>query len=150
MLPQYKNSPVPVFHKFIVFSVIDESDTVVPKYMQCNNCGIIHKVIDLCQTEVITGKEELRSLATIDELRFSLAEDIVRVLEVYDADLPTWEYVAFAIQNKAWNSRIVLSRDAVNENEDHGKMLIFSETGKMKIETFIQQNTMGGDPHGES
>ena len=29
MLPQYKNRPDPVFHKFVVFSIVDDNDEVV-------------------------------------------------------------------------------------------------------------------------
>ena len=47
-LPQYRNANPPVYHKFVVFSVLDE-DAIQKKLVQCNNCGIIHKVVDLCK-----------------------------------------------------------------------------------------------------
>ena len=141
MLPQYKNRPDPVFHKFIVFSIIDDSDTVIPKYAQCNNCGIVHKIIDICKSEIITGKEELKSLPIIDDIRFSLSEDIQRILDSYNADLPSWEHVQFIIENKVKGSHVVLTSD-IMEDEIQGKMLIFDDKGKIKIETFIYQNTV--------
>ena len=60
LLPQYRNKPDPVFHKFPVFSVIDESDTVILKYAECNNCGAAHKVYDICKSEILTGRDEAR------------------------------------------------------------------------------------------
>ena len=140
MLPQYKNNPNPVFHKFVVFSVVDNSDTVIPKYSQCNNCGIIHKVVDLCRSEIITGKEELRSITSIDDIKLTLSEDICKLLDIYNVDLPTWEHVQFIFDQKKWSSHAVLTRD-VMESETQGKMLQFNKEGKPKIVTYIQHDT---------
>ena len=52
-LPQYKNSKKPVYHKFKVFSILDDGDTVISKHSQCNNCGVVHHVIDICKSEII-------------------------------------------------------------------------------------------------
>ena len=141
MLPQYKHRPEPVFHKFVTFSVIDNSDTVVPSYCQCNNCGIIHKIIDICKSEIITGKEDLKSLTTIDEIRLSLKEDLCNVLEMYNADLATWQQVEFIISNHLWNNQVILTADAL-ENETQGKLLTFNKEGKAKIETFIRSDVV--------
>jgi hypothetical protein len=139
MLPQYKNSPNPIFHKFVVFSIVDDSDTVIPKYSQCNNCGIIHKVVDLCRSEIITGKEELKSIASIDDIRLTLSDDICKLLDVYNVDMPTWEHVQFILEKKKWNSHVVLTKDAM-EDETQGKMLQFDKEGKPKIATYIQHD----------
>jgi hypothetical protein len=149
VLPQYKNSPNPIFHKFIVFSVVDDSDTVVPKYVQCNNCGIIHKVIDLCQSEIITGKEELRSIATIDEIKLSLSDDLSRLLEVYNVGLPTWEHLQYIVENKAWDNRIILTKDDMND-EIQGKQLSFNKEGVPKLETFIERHTIAARSKNET
>ncbi len=139
MLPQYKNNPNPVFHKFVVFSVVDNSDTVIPKYSQCNNCGIIHKIVDLCRSEIITGKEELRSITSIDEIKLTLSEDICKLLDVYSVDIPTWEHVQFIFEKKKWDAHVVLTKD-VMESETQGKVLQFNKEGKPKIATYIQHD----------
>ena len=54
ILPQYRKMKDPVFHKFVVFSTIDKKDNVEPKNVQCNNCGVIHKVFDICKSEIET------------------------------------------------------------------------------------------------
>ena len=69
ILPQYKNAKDPVFHKFTVFSVIDDSDTVVSKYAECNNCGAAHKVYDICKSEIVVGKDEVRSYLKISDFQ---------------------------------------------------------------------------------
>ena len=144
VLPLYRNRDNPVYHKFIVFSVIDDSDTVVPKYSQCNNCGVIHKVIDLCRSEVLAGRDELRSVISIDDLRVMIPEDIVRVLDSYTCDLATWENVLFILQNKKWGSAVIMVREEL-EKETHGKRLIFTGPGSTQIEPFITRSTVGED-----
>ena len=48
-------------HKFVVFSVIDDSDTFIKKIVNCNNCGVTHRIIGPCQSEIIQGKEMSRA-----------------------------------------------------------------------------------------
>ena len=45
----------PLFHKFTVFSEFDSEGEIIPKIAKCNNCGVIHKVIDFCRSEIITN-----------------------------------------------------------------------------------------------
>jgi len=135
VLPQFKDRSDPVFHKFTVFSIIDESDTVQPKFSQCNNCGVVHRVVDICKSE-LTSKEESKSIPNIDDIKFSLSPDLSRVLESYQCDLATWEQAEWIFLNKVWDQWIVLSRDEDDQGELHGKRLIFSEDGRFRIEAF--------------
>lgn len=134
VLPQYKNSVDPVFHQFVVFSIIDDSDTVQPKLAQCNNCGVVHKVIDICKSE-LTIKEETKSIPSIEDIKFSISSELTRVLESYQCDLATWEQAEWIYLTKSWDQWIILAREEEN-NEIHGKRLIFLEDGKFRIEAF--------------
>ena len=93
VLPQYRGRKDPVYHKFTVFSIIDESDTVVPKFVQCNNCGVIHKVYDICKSEIITGKDEMRNTAKIDDFKFGIPNDLINLLTTYNCDVNIWEHI---------------------------------------------------------
>ena len=135
ILPQFKGEVDPVFHKFVVFSIIDDSDTVQPKFAQCNNCGIIHKVTDICKSE-LTSREEAKSIPSIDDIKFSLNSDLVRVLESYQCDLATWEQAEWIYLSKQWDQWILLSRDEDEEGEIHGKRLTFTDDGRFRIEAF--------------
>ena len=95
VLPQNRGKSVPIYHTFIVFSEIDDSDTVVPKFVQCNNCGIVHKVTDICRSEIAVGKEELKTISTIDDIRVGLPDDTCNLLDSYSCDLATWEHIDF-------------------------------------------------------
>ena len=136
MLPQYRGRKDPVFHKFIVFSVIDDSDTVIPKYVQCNNCGAVHKAYDICKSEMITGKDELNTVTTVSEIRRGLPVDLREILESYDCDLPIWENVLFIYLNKLWGQTVVMTRDTIN-NEVQGKVLRLNGEDSIMIENYI-------------
>lgn len=135
VLPQFKDRSDPIFHKFTVFSIIDDSDTVQPKFSQCNNCGVIHKIVDICKSE-LTSKEESRSIPNIEDIKFSLSSDLSRVLDSYQCDLATWEQAEWIFLNKLWDRWILLSRDEDEQGEIHGKRLIFSDEGRFRIEAF--------------
>tara|TARA_R110002074_G_scaffold90555_4_gene198426 strand:+ start:533 stop:997 length:465 start_codon:yes stop_codon:yes gene_type:complete len=141
ILPQYKNRKDPVFHKFLVFSIVGDDDAVIEKISQCNNCGVLHKVIDLCKSDVIRGKEESVSLIEKKDLKFSLPKDLISVLESYDCDLPTWEYVKFVFDQKAWNTSIVLSKEDIDDVA-HIKLLTILSENRINIETKTRRETI--------
>lgn len=138
ILPQYRNREDPVFHKFVAFSKIDDSDTLVSKYVNCNHCGVVHKIYDVCKSEIIVGKEDIVSVVSIDDVSLMIPKDIVSVLESYDCDLPTYEHVLHIIQNRLFSEKVGLTRDKM-ENEVVGKRLSFNEMGIVSIESFVEK-----------
>ena len=135
ILPQFKNAVDPVFHKFVVFSTIDDSDTVQPKFAQCNNCGVIHKVVDICKSE-LTSKDDAKALPSIEDIKFSLPPDLVRALETYQSDIATWEQAEWIYLTRSWDQWITLARDEDENGDVHGKRLIFLNDGRFRIEAF--------------
>jgi len=136
ILPQFKESRDPVFHKFTVFSILDEeSDTVHPKFAQCNNCGIIHKVVDVCRSE-LTTKEESKTLPSIVDIRLSLPKSLSEVLDSYQSDISTWEHAEWIYLSKMWDSWIILTKEEDDDGDLHGKRLIFLGEERFKIEAF--------------
>src|SRR3990167_2319321 len=133
ILPQFTNRNNPPFHKFTVSSVIDNDDNVISKFVQCPNCGIVHKVIDICKSEILRGKEELRTLITIEDIKNSLPKNIAEVLETYDVALHIWEEAQFIVDNRLFDKQIILVSEEV-DNSKQGKMLKIMETGFVKIE----------------
>lgn len=137
MLPQHRKKNNPPYYNFAVFSIIDDSDTCIPKYAQCNNCGVVHRVVDLCRSEIISGRDELSSVTSVDDLKVMLSSDIVQVMESYSCTLPSYEHVHFIISNAQWGDFIVLTRDSIDD-EQQGKLLRFIGPGKIIIESFMQ------------
>ena len=143
VLPQFKNSKDPETkqHKFAVFSeVID--DVVKPKYAQCNNCGLIHKVIDICVSEIMTGKEAMSSILTIDDIKAGMNPNVITILERHQSDLPTWEHAKYIFENQRWGDVIILANDLEDDNRTIKYMRILSET-LYKVDSHIRKETIG-------
>ena len=71
VLPQFKHAHKPIQHQFVVFSVINDEGNVESKFAQCPNCGLIHKVVDVNNSEIMHGRENMGALITIDDVKLS-------------------------------------------------------------------------------
>jgi hypothetical protein len=111
-LPQFKRSPSPPMHQFVVFSIIDDENNVTPKYAQCNNCGIIHRVVEINRSVIVSDKESMTSIVSIDDIRASLPPRLVELLDGNNADLATWEAAKDIIKNKRWGEFLVLTSES--------------------------------------
>jgi hypothetical protein len=140
MLPQMK--PKGILHKFVVFSLTDDNGDVITKFAQCNNCGVIHKVIDFCQSHIMAGKEHMSSHLTIEDIKGSLgsSKDLVATLERHKADLPTWECVKFFVEHQKWGRFVTLSND-IEEGIKQIKYLVIIGENLFKIETHMNETT---------
>ena len=134
-LPQFRDSRNPVYHRFIVFSEFDRNENVIPKYAQCNNCGVIHRVTDILKSEILTGNDTSVSIVGINDIKLSLPAGAVTVLESYNVDLPTWEEVASILENELWDSTVALtteSKDGITE----GKCLRIKGRAALRVEPY--------------
>jgi len=142
VLPQFKNSTdiEKKQHRFLVFSTI-EDDVVKHKFAQCNNCGIIHKVTDICTSEIMPGKEAMSSILTIDDIKSGINQSLVSILERHNCDLPTWEHTQFVIENKRWGDFIILTSDLEDDNRIIKYVRILGES-LFKVDTHIRKENV--------
>lgn len=84
----------------------------------------------------MTSKEDAKALPNIEDIKFSLSPDLVRVLETYQSDIATWEQAEWIYLTKSWSQWITLARDEGEDGDVHGKRLIFLDDGKFRIEAF--------------
>lgn len=138
VLPQYRHMTNPIFHQIVVFSTVDDHDNVVPKVIECPNCGCLHKVTEIGKSTVVAGREDLTSGITKDDLRVNLPENITRILEQYNCDLPTWEEVQFILENGLWGREILLKQEEL-DGTVQGKVLRIVGPGQLKIESFTRE-----------
>jgi hypothetical protein len=103
----------PLFH-FVVFSVV-EDDNVKPKIVQCPNCGVLHRILDIGRSKILTGKEESKSLVTFDDIKTSMPPNLAKILEQHDLDMTQWEAALFIVENQRWGDYIVLSDESVDK-----------------------------------
>lgn len=141
VLPQYRNTTNPIFHKFVVFSVIDDDGAVVSSLSRCENCGAVHKVIDICKSEIMTSKEDSRSLLTKRDLSSSLPAQLVQLFEEYGLSISDYEAAKFYIDNEKWGSTIILNKE-LEEDGFSGKMLTFVSSEKFRVDPFFYKDTV--------
>lgn len=137
MLPQYIRREVPVFHRFVVFSVVEPDDSVVEKFAQCNNCGIVHRVVDICRSEVVFGKDESRGIVTVADVRSSLPQRIVDVLDANDCDVYVWEHARFIVEEERWGEHVTLSSDVV-DGRRIGKFMVIAGPDKLGVSQYSE------------
>jgi len=143
MLPQYKNRETSVFHKFLVFSIVDEeSDTVEVKFSACNNCGAVHKIIDICKSEMIIGRDEVPTQMSIEDFQYSLPVDLYELLNTYHKEVPDFEHAQFILENEKWEDHIVLTREEL-EDMIQGKLVRFIAIDRFRIESYVIKRTIG-------
>jgi hypothetical protein len=130
----------PIYHKFVVFSII-EDDVVEPKFVQCNNCAIIHKITDVCKSEIVAGLEFSNAVTRIDEVREALPDQIASFLEKANSDMATWENVAFLLENSLGGFEVPIAKEEVS-GLTQVKMLSVDEKGKVKIKTVTRNDIL--------
>jgi len=144
ILPQFRKRAEPLFHKFVVFSILDEFDNIEPKIAQCNNCDILHKVFDVCKSELLIGRDETNSITSIDELKLQIPESFVRILEDNKCDLSTWENLKFILDHEQWGENLTLSRETLGEST-HIKVLLIDALDSFKIESHLRKDEITGE-----
>ena len=133
ILPIYKNRQKPIYHKFAVYSLIDEkTGNVQPKYVNCNNCGVTHYVKEFCKSEIKIGKEDIKSVRVIREVSLSLPEKILKLLDEYNCTIDIYEEVEDVIESRDYPRDLVIKREIVDEKY-HLKILRIISESRYKI-----------------
>lgn len=140
VLPIFKNKKSPPSHQIAVFSLIDDDDNVKMKFVQCENCGIIHKVHEIGKSTIISNKEEMNSLVTRDDVLSSFSEKLVTILEKNNvSEISTLEEIKFTIESENWGHFIVLSRDT-GEGVVNVKLLKFLSKNMFVVDNEVREN----------
>lgn len=141
ILSQFKKKSDPPLHQFVVFSQIDDDGNVVMKYSQCNNCGVVHKVVDICKSEILGTKENMSAILTIEDIKPCMPANLVGILEKNAADLPTWEACQHIVDNKLWGQHVVLTTDK-DEDKSVGKYVRILGESLFKVESYSRQEVV--------
>ena len=144
VLPQYRKRKEPLFHKFVVFSVIDEFDQVIGKLSQCNNCGAVHNVYDICKSEIIVGMDESKTIKTVANIIPELTQDLSQILLEHDCDLATWEQAHFFLLNQVFGEPIILAKEKIANNTSI-KTVTISDGNRLSVETHIRKEDIEGE-----
>lgn len=138
ILQQFKRMPSPPFHKFIVFSEIEESGKIVPSMAQCPNCGVVHKVEEVGVSTVLK-KEDLSSVLKPEEIRDSLPEKVKNAISGYDLELHQLQEINFILENKAWGKSVILTKET-GGNLVSGKYIQFLSDNIHRFGNFSRED----------
>ena len=141
ILSLYKNKTSPVYHKFSVYSKIDKSGNVIPKYVNCNNCGVTHFVKEFCKSEIKLGKEDIRSIRDIKEISLSLPDKIVDFLKEYNSTIDIYEEIEDVFDNNDFPRNLVIKREIIDEKY-HLKILNLVSENRFKVISEILEDTI--------
>ena len=137
ILPTLKKKNNPPLHEFVVFS-ITENDKLVPGISQCNNCGITHRVIDFCKSEIIPTSENTNVSLTVDDIRLLLPDGVATLMEQNECELADYEYVKFMLDYNVEDEFLILGKEVIDEKVQ-GKLLKYKGNGKFSVEPFSSQ-----------
>tara|TARA_Y100000816_G_C26035566_1_gene542238 strand:- start:64 stop:540 length:477 start_codon:yes stop_codon:yes gene_type:complete len=135
VLPQFRKMEEPIFHKFVVYSKFLEDDKVEKKIVRCNNCDAVHRVIDLCKSEIVIKIEDTDVVVDEDEIKLGLPDKLVKILEKNNSDLPTLEAIDDIINSEAWGSEVVISRQSIDSEKTHLKILEIKGPDSFRLKT---------------
>ena len=131
ILPLYAKVERPVFHKFVVFSVILDEE-FVEKYVECNNCSAIHHVTNINTNTVMSDTSKYKALVcTKDDMKYALSSDILDFLTKNDCETYIWEKVSFLLENKIADS-IIYNKQHIDNNVICNTLFL-EEDGSFKI-----------------
>ncbi len=101
----------PPAYEFVVFSELVDGNVQV-KLVSCPNCGIIHKIIDICKSELL-NRDDSRALVSLEDVKVSLSEPLIAILEKHDVDMSVWEQSKWIVENAQWGSFVQLEQEKV-------------------------------------
>jgi len=133
VLPQYRKMEDPIFHKFVVYSRLDESGKAIPKLVRCNNCDALHRIIDICKSEIVIKIEDTDVVVDIEEIKLGLPEKLVKILEKNNCDYPTYEIIDHIFELESWGRDVVIARKTIENLKTHLKILNIKSENRFRI-----------------
>jgi hypothetical protein len=138
ILKQFELIEPPVFHKFVVFSIINDDGSLKSHFSKCNNCGAVHRVMEVGSSRLLK-RETVPALPTIDEIKTQLPEKLVDLVSVYNLELPSWQEIKFIYENEKWERPVILTREE-EDGEKYGKYLLLVSKTLWSINTFSTED----------
>ena len=142
ILPIYKNAKTQIYHKIAVYSMFNEqTGKVIPKYVNCNNCGITHYVTEYCKSEIQIGKEDITSIRSVLEVEIGLPEKLTKFLKQYSPTIDILEEVEHVFNNQLFPKGIIIKREIIDEKHNI-KILNLINEQRFTISSEILDNTI--------
>lgn len=127
-----------LYHRFPVFSVIDDNGDCVEKYVKCDNCDLVHKITEVGISEPQKGGvTESYSAVSKEDVSMGIGSTLRDALERHKCDLATYEHVAWLIETQQWGSSVIIAKNQ-QKNKIEGKRMIILADNLAKIVAFLE------------
>ncbi|MEK6884252.1 MAG: hypothetical protein AABY22_31770 [Nanoarchaeota archaeon] len=137
ILRQHRDYLEPPKYSFIAFSIIDENNNIIEKYMKCDNCDATHRIYEFCKSEILNIQSN--NIATLDDVKRLLPEVVSNILTDYDCKLWAFEEAKYIIDNALWGRFVILTNEPV-ETGTEGKKLVINKNNNFSIEYWKTNN----------
>tara|TARA_R110002167_G_scaffold65993_2_gene186821 strand:+ start:32 stop:409 length:378 start_codon:yes stop_codon:yes gene_type:complete len=118
-----------------------KTNNVIPKYANCNNCGVTHLVDELCKSKIQIGKEDITSLRSLEEIELSLPEKLTKFLKQYNPTIDILEEIEDIFNNNSFPRGLVIKREVIDEKYNV-KILNLISSERFTIASEILNNTI--------
>tara|TARA_Y100001970_G_C14255537_1_gene875081 strand:+ start:4674 stop:5036 length:363 start_codon:yes stop_codon:yes gene_type:complete len=118
-----------------------KNDQIIESVVNCNNCGIAHRVVDVCKSVILTNSENSQATINIDDIKISLPENVGNIMEANNKELADYQHLQFLIEQNNTEGFILLSKELI-DGKQQGKILKYKGHGKFAIEPFSTQENI--------
>ena len=126
---------------FLTCSLINDG-AVVPSYVECPNCGIMHKIHDVCRSEIQNRAELTGAVQTIDEIRASLPDKVSSLMSSYELDISSWQQAQLIVEHKLWGEHVLLKTELLPDDVKLVKLMRILGPTLVKVETHSGRTTV--------
>tara|TARA_R110000824_G_scaffold60853_3_gene162326 strand:+ start:6139 stop:6471 length:333 start_codon:yes stop_codon:yes gene_type:complete len=109
--------------------------------VQCNNCETVHKIYDLCKSEIIAGKDESAVVEKPSDVAISLPNQLSELFENYSLDVSDYQLARHILDHDLWEQTIILSKET-EDGLTTGKVLKILGPQKFRVDSFSRQDTI--------
>jgi len=143
VLPQYRKLDNPIFHKFVVYSKHNTAGEIITKLSKCNNCDALHRIVDLCKSEIVIRMEDTDVVVDIDDIKLGLSDKLIKILDKNNCDHPTYEQIDHIFESELWGEDVVIGRKTINNLKTHLKILNIKSENSFRIRSEVIDLSVG-------
>lgn len=140
VLQQHKSTRNPPNFAFPVCSLVVDG-TCRESFAECPNCGVLHHVIDICKSVIVSRAELTGATPTAEDIKTCLPERLAGLLSSYELDISSWQHAQNIIEHNLWGDFIVLKREKAGESHVIKLVRILSDS-LYKVETQSGRDTV--------
>lgn len=124
----------------VVFSLLSpnekgEFDVFEPSIVQCSDCGLYHKVVEVCSSMVMKRLPYGETLWSFDESE--MPDTLAMALDSYDVSQAKKAYMTWCLKHGKFDAQITLFSDIQPDGQLRGRTCSFTPEGKVKISPYL-------------